>query len=178
MAMGATVLGQSKTFLSSYSSSSFEQLLCHHRPCHRQQQACSHLFSHLWRLPHVSASIRLSIITCKRSACCAQRKRNNGESDGEGEVGFDISILEAYTEKVPSEVLILHALVDGEDDEVLIYKGISSSLMRPTAADVSEPVLPASAIIKFIDRVQSPYNHVDSKYIQKNISWEDFQRLL
>lgn len=38
------------------------------------------------------------------------------------DVPFDISRLEQYTEKVPNEVLRVKAVVDGEEDQVLIYK--------------------------------------------------------
>lgn len=42
---------------------------------------------------------------------------------GEKEVlGFDISRLEAYSERAPSEVLRVHAMVDDEEDQVIIFK--------------------------------------------------------
>ena len=40
---------------------------------------------------------------------------------------FDISVLEQYTQRVPSEILLVHAIVDNEEDEVLVYK-VSASL--------------------------------------------------
>ena len=41
--------------------------------------------------------------------------------------------LESYTLKRPQEVLIVHAQVAGEPDQIVIFRGFSSSLMRPTA---------------------------------------------
>lgn len=55
-------------------------------------------------------------------------KAKLGESVGGGEsvqyedVPFDISRLEAYTEKMKTEVLRVHAMVDDEEDEVMIFK--------------------------------------------------------
>jgi len=54
------------------------------------------------------------------------------ERVGEKEVlGFDISRLEAYSERAPSEVLRVHAMVDDEEDQVIIFKVLlSGSLAR------------------------------------------------
>ena len=41
------------------------------------------------------------------------------------DVPFDIIRLEQYTEKVKNEVLRVHAVVDGEEDQVIIFKVIS-----------------------------------------------------
>jgi hypothetical protein len=49
------------------------------------------------------------------------------ERVGEKEVlGFDISRLEAYSERAPSEVLRVHAMVDDEEDQVIIFKVLLS----------------------------------------------------
>ncbi len=49
------------------------------------------------------------------------------ERAGEKEVlGFDISRLEAYSERAPSEVLRVHAMVDDEEDQVIIFKVLLS----------------------------------------------------
>lgn len=47
---------------------------------------------------------------------------SNTSQAKEEDAQFDISRLEQYTEKVPNEVLRVHALVDGEEDQVLIFK--------------------------------------------------------
>ncbi|MDP5016118.1 hypothetical protein FJR11_15325 [Anabaena sp. UHCC 0187] len=86
--------------------------------------------------------------------------------------------LEQYTVKKSQEVLIVTVEIDDETDEIAIFKGFSSSLMRPTAYDPDVPVLPDTATIIAIDRIASPYNPESPRYLQQNISWEDMQVLL
>lgn len=86
--------------------------------------------------------------------------------------------LEQYTLKRPQEVLIVTAELAGEPDQIAIFKGFSSSLMRPTAFDPDVPVLPAAATIISIDRVASPYDPNAPSYIQQGLTWESIQPLL
>lgn len=86
--------------------------------------------------------------------------------------------LEQYTAKRPSEILIVQAEIDGEFDEITIYKGFSSSLVRSTAFDTDVPMLPASAQIISIDRLKSPYNPTNPQYIEQGLTWETIQPLL
>ncbi|MGM3308744.1 DUF7734 family protein [Anabaena sp. WFMT] len=86
--------------------------------------------------------------------------------------------LEQYTIKRPQEVLIITIDLNDEQDKIAVFKGFSSSLMRPTASDPDIPVLPDEAIILSIDRIASPYNPESPRYIQQGISWEDMQVLL
>ncbi len=86
--------------------------------------------------------------------------------------------LERYTEKRPQEVLLVMAEVDGVVDQVAIFRGFSSSLVRSTAFDPDLPVLPAHAIIQAIDRLHSPYNPSEPRYIQQGLTWEAMQPLL
>ncbi|AFZ59484.1 hypothetical protein H6G54_26630 [Anabaena cylindrica FACHB-243] len=86
--------------------------------------------------------------------------------------------LEQYTIKRPQEVLIITIDLTDEQDKIAVFKGFSSSLMRPTASDPDVPVLPDEAIIRSIDRIASPYNPESPRYIQQGISWEDMQVLL
>jgi hypothetical protein len=86
--------------------------------------------------------------------------------------------LERYTTKRPQEVLIVTVEIDGEADQIAIFKGFSSSLMRPTAFDPDVPVLPDNAKIISIDRVASPYNPAAPRYIQQGLTWETIQTLL
>lgn len=86
--------------------------------------------------------------------------------------------LEQYTLKHPQEVLLVQADIAGEMDQVAIFKGYSSSLTRATAFDPDVPVLPATARIMTIDRLQSPYDPAHPRYIQKDLTWEDFLPLL
>lgn len=86
--------------------------------------------------------------------------------------------LEQYTLKHPQFVLIVTALIAGEEDQVAIFKGYSSSLMRSTAFDPDVPVLPDDAQILSIDIVTSPYNPESPIYIQQGLTWETIQPLL
>lgn len=83
--------------------------------------------------------------------------------------------LEQYTLKCPQEVLLVTASVKGELDQVLIFKGFSSSLVRSTAFDPDIPVLPADADILTIDVLVGPYNPVNPQYIQQGLTWETMQ---
>ncbi|MEY3223691.1 MAG: hypothetical protein ACLBM1_16530 [Cuspidothrix sp.] len=86
--------------------------------------------------------------------------------------------LEKYTAKKPQEVLIVTVEIDNESDKIAVFKGFSSSLMRPTAFDPDVPVLPDTAKIITIDRIASPYNPEAPRYLQQKISWEEMQVLL
>lgn len=85
-----------------------------------------------------------------------------------------VSRLENYTLRYPQEVLLVQAKIDGEDDSVIVFKGFSSSLMRPTAYDPEVPTLPDAALIYKIDRLKGPYQPDDPQYIEQGIILEDF----
>lgn len=86
--------------------------------------------------------------------------------------------LEQYTLRRPQEVLLVKAIVEGEVDEVSIFKGFSSSLMRPTAFDPDVPVLPETATVVAIDRLQAPYQPSQPRYIQQQLSLAEMLPLL
>jgi len=86
--------------------------------------------------------------------------------------------MEQYTLKRPEQVLLVHALVEGEADEVVIFRGFSSSLMRPTAFDPDVPVLPEDAEIQAIDVLLGPYTPNNPRYLQRGLSWQDIEDLL
>lgn len=86
--------------------------------------------------------------------------------------------LEQYTLRRPQEVLIVTVEVDGEPDQITIFKGFSSSLMRPTAFDPDVPMLPEIATVISIDRLQSPYDPHNPRYIQPGLSLAEMQSLL
>lgn len=86
--------------------------------------------------------------------------------------------LEQYTAKRTHEVLLVTLEIAGEQDQIAIFKGFSSSLMRPTAFDLDVPVLPDEAKIITIDRVASPFNPQSPRYIQQGLTWETIQPLL
>lgn len=56
----------------------------------------------------------------RRGVRCAASKQGEGAETSADE--FDIKRLESYTELAPGEVLSVRANVDGEDDEVIIFK--------------------------------------------------------
>ena len=85
-----------------------------------------------------------------------------------------IEKLEQYSEQHPKEVLVVHASIDGEEDEVVIFKGFSSSLMRSTAFDLDTPILPEDSIITSVDRVKGPINPSQPEPIEMNIDWDIF----
>lgn len=86
--------------------------------------------------------------------------------------------LEQYTAKRSHEVLLVTAEVNGERDQVAIFRGFSSSLMRPTAFDPDIPVLPEDAEILTIDRLQAPYNPQQPRYLQQGLTWDTMLPLL
>ncbi len=86
--------------------------------------------------------------------------------------------LEQYTIKRPQEVLLVNIEVAGEPDQIAIFKGFSSSLMRPTAFDPDVPVMPADAVILSIDRVASPYTPDNPTYLQQGLSLDQMRSLL
>ena len=87
--------------------------------------------------------------------------------------------LEQYTlKKRPPEVLLVNVEIEGEADQIAIFKGFSSSLMRPTAFDPDLPVLPENAIILSLDRLVAPYNPQSPQYIQQALTWAMMEKLL
>ena len=86
--------------------------------------------------------------------------------------------LEAYTSKRPQEVLIVTLETEGELDQVMIFKGFSSSLMHPTNYDPDVPIIPLEAKIIEIDRASSPYNPDDPHYLQRGLTQAEMESLL
>lgn len=86
--------------------------------------------------------------------------------------------LEQYTAKRSQEVLIVTAEIGGEPDQITIFRGYSSSLMRPTAFDPDVSVLPEGAKIISIERVLAPYNPEAPRYLEQGLTWETIQPLL
>lgn len=86
--------------------------------------------------------------------------------------------LEQYTIKHPAEVLLVTAYVRGEEEQLLVFRGFSSSLTGATAFDPDVPVLPDEAEIATIDRLQAPYRPEAPRYLQRAISLDDMETLL
>ncbi|MEA5571169.1 hypothetical protein [Calothrix sp. UHCC 0171] len=83
--------------------------------------------------------------------------------------------LEQYTIKHPQQVLLVTVEINGEEDQIAIFKGFSSSLVRPTNFDPDVPVLPDDAKILSIDIVASPYNPDAPRYLEQSLSWDVMQ---
>jgi hypothetical protein len=86
--------------------------------------------------------------------------------------------LEIYSSQHPQEVLLVKLKIDDELDEVMIFKGFSSSLMRSTAFDPDVPVISDRAEILTIDRLTAPYQPDQPNYLQQAIIWEEFKDYL
>ncbi|MEL7084087.1 MAG: hypothetical protein AAGM36_06275 [Cyanobacteria bacterium J06597_1] len=85
-----------------------------------------------------------------------------------------IEKLEAYTVECSNEVLVVQASVDGVADEIVVFRGYSSSTVRPTAADLNVPVLPEGGAIVSISRLKAPYNPQSPDVLEADISWDEF----
>ena len=86
--------------------------------------------------------------------------------------------LETYSQSHPEEVLLINTMDNDIDDQVMIFKGFSSSLMRPTDFNPDNSVFSAEAEFVSCDRLQSPYIPNNPTYIAQNLSWDDLQSLL
>jgi len=86
--------------------------------------------------------------------------------------------LERYTEKQRQEVLLVTAEIADQVEQVLVFRGFSSSLTNPTAYDPDIPVLPESAKIVSIDRLRGPYNPAAPEYLQQGLTWDELVMLL
>ncbi|KAK1439380.1 hypothetical protein QVD17_05197 [Tagetes erecta] len=114
--------------------------------------------------------------------CSAARRQvrsyddeNNGEEHGHNE---EIAVLEFYTQLVKEEALLVNALVDDQQVQLLIFKGFSSSLSSGTCFDPTKSILPARAVIQSIDRVKGPFDPSNIDYIEKNLQIEAFKTLV
>lgn len=82
--------------------------------------------------------------------------------------------LEQYSLKHPQEVLMVRADIAGKPDQIVVFKGFSSSLMQPTAFDPDVPVLPETAEILQIDRLAGPYQPGSPVYLEQGLSLAEF----
>ncbi|KAM7484711.1 hypothetical protein LguiA_000720 [Lonicera macranthoides] len=136
----------------------------------------------------ISSSIKgLKLCSCNqfsRTFCCARRRvryeeeedEDEDEDEDEEEYGHneEIGMLELYSQSAKEEALLVKAMVDEEEVQILIFKGFSSSLSYRTSADPSRSIVPARAIIKSIDRIKGPFDPSNIQYIEKALTWETF----
>ncbi len=86
--------------------------------------------------------------------------------------------LEDYTTNHKNEALVITIVVEDREEQLIVFRGFTSSLSQGTPADPEEPVIPKGAEIKSIDRVKAPYNPQNPEYIDRGLSWSEFQLLL
>jgi hypothetical protein len=86
--------------------------------------------------------------------------------------------LEAYTRKRPAEVLLVRIVLEGGEEEVLVFRGASSFLTRATPTDPGEPVIPATARLLGADRLRAPYSPVDPQVIATDLGPDELRALL
>ncbi|XP_019171261.1 PREDICTED: uncharacterized protein LOC109166840 [Ipomoea nil] len=103
---------------------------------------------------------------------------DDNEDEEEDGYNAEIAMLEVYSQSVKDEALLVKAVVDEEEVEVIIFKGFSSSLSYGTSPDPTKSVLPAKAKIKYIDRIKGPFNPSNIDYIERDIPWDAFKSLL
>lgn len=115
----------------------------------------------------------------KAFRCCARRRVRDdvGGEDEDEEYGYneEMAMLEVYSQSCREEALIVTAIVDDEEVEVIIFKGVSSCLTGETAVDPAKSVLPERAVIRKIDRVRGPFDPSQIHYIQKDLSFQAFK---
>ncbi|GAB4840452.1 hypothetical protein Ancab_021220 [Ancistrocladus abbreviatus] len=149
---------------------------------------CSCKTHHSWISINIPVKLRCLINnnpTEGSSIHCRARRRVRYEEeedshDEEEEYGYnaEIAMLEFYSQSAKEEVLVVKAMLDDREEEILIFKGFSSCLSHRTVSDPSKSVLPARAVIKSIDRIKGPFNPSDIEYIEKGLTWEAFKSRL
>ncbi len=96
--------------------------------------------------------------------------------------------LEAYSLRYPQEVLVVEAtlppelaprqgemILEPELEQVMVFRGFSSSLTRPTAFDPAVPILPDSATLHRVSRYQGPYHPDHPVPLEESIPWPTFR---
>ncbi|MFS8811327.1 hypothetical protein NW820_01435 [Synechococcus sp. R55.7] len=79
--------------------------------------------------------------------------------------------LERYSQNHPQEVLRVEVESEGESDLVLIYRGYSSSLRRPTPPDPEAAVIPPQARFLQLERLAAPYHPDRSRVLAVYRNW-------
>jgi hypothetical protein len=89
-----------------------------------------------------------------------------------------IACLEKYTRDRPEFVFLLKLEIEAELEEILIFKGFSSSLTRATNWDPDLPVVSSTAKMISIDRLLAPYDPDSPNYLEKGMNWEETIKIL
>lgn len=91
-------------------------------------------------------------------------------------MALPIQRLEQYSLRYPQDVLRLRVQkatgTDQGEDEILVFKGFSSSLVFPTDTDPDIPLVTEADHILSLDRLASPYQGEATPILEGNIPWE------
>ncbi|GKE13968.1 hypothetical protein Tco_1421545 [Tanacetum coccineum] len=136
-----------------------------------------HTFSYSTKIPKIANQcVRVS-----STRCWARRQIRYDEDEDENDQEYghneEIAMLEFYSQ-IAQEALLVKALVDDQEVEVLIFKGFSSSLSSGTPPDPTRSILPARAVIKCIDRVKGPFDPSNIEYIEKDLTVKAFEEVV
>ncbi len=85
--------------------------------------------------------------------------------------------LENYSRQHPQEVLLVSLQIDDQTDEIMIFKGFSSSLMHPTAYDPDVSVIPAHSEVHHISVLKAPYQPSAPQFLHREITYKEFLTL-
>ncbi|AFZ47884.1 hypothetical protein Cyast_1931 [Cyanobacterium stanieri PCC 7202] len=83
--------------------------------------------------------------------------------------------IEEYSKDNPQLVVVVQAQDNGQNLEIMTFRGFSSNLTGATEYDPDLPVLSSSGIILSVDLLQAPYNPVNPQYIQQNLTPAQFE---
>ncbi|KAJ9135710.1 hypothetical protein P3X46_032862 [Hevea brasiliensis] len=139
-----------------------------------------HIHNTVFLIPKIgdlilSTQVQVSSIRCSARRRVRYEDENEDEEEDESGHNEKIALLEMYTQSAREEALLVQAVVDEQEVEVLIFKGFSSSLSYETSPDPSRSVLPTRAVIKSIDRIKGPFDPSNIEYIEKGLTWESFK---
>ncbi|KAE9445292.1 hypothetical protein C3L33_22810, partial [Rhododendron williamsianum] len=120
-----------------------------------------------------NGALKLGTKRVSSNRCRASRRRvrynDDDEDEEDEEYGYnaEIAMLEIYSQSARDEALMVRALVDEEEAEVLIFR-----------VNPSRSILPARAVIKSIDRVRGPFDPSNIEYLEKGLTWDAFKSRL
>jgi hypothetical protein len=86
--------------------------------------------------------------------------------------------LERYTEQRRQEVLLVKVRIGEDLDEILVFKGFSSSLVRSTDFDPDVDLWTEDAEIVAIARLKAPYDPQNPEYLEPELTWAALQERL
>ncbi|OMO60714.1 hypothetical protein CCACVL1_23937 [Corchorus capsularis] len=141
------------------------------------QMPCAHAF-HAFNLSCSQRALQTCCFARRRVRYDDEDEEINGGEGGDYGYNEEIAMLELYSQSARGEALLIHAIVDEQEVEVLIFKGFSSNLTCGTSPDPSRSVIPARAVIKSIDRIKGPFDPSNIEYIEKGLEWESFKTRL